>query len=77
MFIIHYVSFMKVVILYLFLGLGSLRQMPIPIFEKHRMQAWGDQIQQTLQSAYKTMLESTQLLEQAKKRVEDFILGEV
>jgi type I restriction enzyme M protein len=59
-----------------FLGLGNLGQIHIPIFEKHRMQAWGDQIQQTLRTAYETMLESTQLLEQAKQRVEELILGE-
>ncbi|MEP7288172.1 MAG: hypothetical protein ABI947_20650 [Chloroflexota bacterium] len=58
-----------------FLGLGNLRQLQIPIFDEHLMNSIGQQIEQTVQSADQAHQDAARLLETAKQRVEQMILG--
>lgn len=57
-----------------FLRLGSLKQIPIPSFEKSRMDELGEQVKSTVTQAYKAQEKAQQLLETAKQRVEQMIL---
>jgi restriction endonuclease S subunit len=59
-----------------FLGLGKLQQLPIPIFETSCMDRIGEKIQQKVNEAFQMQQEAENLLEQAKHRVEQMILGE-
>lgn len=58
-----------------FLSLTNLKKISIPIFEDSLMNYLGDKVQQTVASAYASEMEAAQLLEQAKTRVENMILG--
>lgn len=58
-----------------FLSLTNLKQVPIPIFDGARMNAVGKAIQQKVEAAYQARQEAAHLLEEAKRRVEAFILG--
>jgi hypothetical protein len=59
-----------------FLGLGSLKQIPIPIFEKSRMDELGELIKQRVNEAYLTQQQAKSMLERAKQSVEQMILGD-
>ena len=59
-----------------FLGLGNLQKLMIPIFEQSYMDRIGEQVKQKVREACQTQKEAEQLLEQAKHRVEQMILGE-
>jgi restriction endonuclease S subunit len=59
-----------------FLGLGKLQQLPIPIFETSCMDKIGEKIKQKIHEAFQMQQEAENLLEEAKHRVEQMILGE-
>lgn len=56
-----------------FLGLGNLRGMPFPIIPPKDHQRIGEMVQETVEKAYVAEHEATNLLEQAKRRVEELI----
>jgi len=58
-----------------FLGLGNLRKVPVPIFEPERMNRIGDRVQELVEAAYQAEQEANRLLEAAKGRVEEMVLG--
>jgi restriction endonuclease S subunit len=58
-----------------FLGLGNLRTVKIPILETVRMNALGEMIKAKINEATETQQSAKQLLEDAKRRVENMILG--
>jgi restriction endonuclease S subunit len=58
-----------------FLGLGNLRTVKIPIFEMAKMNELGEIIKAKVNEATETRQSAKQLLEDAKRRVEDMILG--
>lgn len=60
-----------------FLGLGNLRWMPFPILPSKDHLRIGDLIQKTIQSAQDAEDEASRLLETAKERVEDLIMGKM
>jgi type I restriction enzyme S subunit len=59
-----------------FLGLGNLKKVPVPIFEAERMNRIGDRVQELVEAAYQAEQEANRLLEEAKRRVEEMVLGE-
>jgi hypothetical protein len=59
-----------------FIGLGNLRRVPIPIFEKERMDELGEHVKNKVNEARRASEDAQQLLEEAKRRVEKMILGE-
>lgn len=59
-----------------FLRLGSVAQISVPIFDKSLMDELGEQVKSTVQNAYAAQKEAKQLLEMAKQRVEEMILGQ-
>ncbi len=56
-----------------FLGLGNLRGMPFPIVDPKEHSRIGDLVQATVEKAYAAEQQATNLLEQAKRRVEELI----
>ncbi len=58
-----------------FLGLGNLNKVLVPIFETERMNQLGDRVRECVESAYHAEQEAKRLLEQAKRRVEEMVLG--
>lgn len=58
-----------------FLGLGNLKTVQIPIFKTERMNELGEMIKAKVNEATETQQSAKQLLEDAKRRVEDMILG--
>jgi hypothetical protein len=58
-----------------FLGLGNLRGMPFPVISQKEQQRIGDLVQETVENAYNAERDATNLLEQAKRRVERLIEG--
>lgn len=59
-----------------FLGLGNLKQIPIPLFDESTMNTIGEAIQQKVEAAYQARQEAARLLEEAKSRVEAWVRGE-
>lgn len=58
-----------------FLGLGNLRSVQIPILERERMNELGELIKAKVTEATETLGSAKQLLDDAKRRVEDLILA--
>lgn len=58
-----------------FLGLGNLRCIPIPVYERSRMDRIADKTRETVRAARAARDESRRLLEEAKKMVEEAVLG--
>ena len=56
-----------------FLGLGNLRGMPFPVVPQKDHQHIGDKVKETVEKAYAAEREASNLLEQAKRRVEELI----
>jgi len=56
-----------------FLGLGNLRGMPFPVLEPREHSRIGDLVQESVENAYAAERQATNLLEQAKCRVEELI----
>ena len=56
-----------------FLGLGNLSGMPFPVLAPKDQQRIGDLVQETVEKAYSAEREAKNLLEQAKRRVEELI----
>lgn len=56
-----------------FLGLGNLRGMRFPVLDQKEHDRIGDLVQETVENAYKAEREAADLLEQAKRRVEELI----
>lgn len=56
-----------------FLGLGNLRGMPFPVLEAKEHRRIGDLVQETVEKAYAAEREASNLLEQAKRRVEELV----
>jgi type I restriction enzyme S subunit len=59
-----------------FLGLGNLKKVPVPILEPGQMGKIGDRVQELVEAAYQAEQEANRLLEEAKRRVEEMVLGE-
>ncbi len=58
-----------------FLGLGKLREIPVPIFDKGRMDELGEHVQGRVDAAYRAHQESRRLLEQAEHQIAQTITG--
>lgn len=58
-----------------FLGLGKLQKLMIPIFDLDYMTEIGNKVEQKVHEAFQKQEEAENLLEQAKLRVEEMILG--
>ncbi len=56
-----------------FLGLGNLQGMPFPVIAQKEQNRIGDLVKETIEKAYAAEREATNLLEQAKHRVEELI----
>jgi hypothetical protein len=56
-----------------FLGLGNLRGMPFPVLAPKEHNRIGDLVRETAESAYSAERQASELLEQAKRRVEELI----
>lgn len=56
-----------------FLGLGNLRGMPFPIVDPREHKRIGDLVQETLEEAYAAERKASDLLKQAKRKVEELI----
>jgi type I restriction enzyme S subunit len=56
-----------------FLGLGNLRGMPFPVLAVKEHNRIGDMVQETVENAYAAEQQAAELLEQAKRRVEELI----
>jgi len=56
-----------------FLGLGNLRGMPFPVLDPKEHRRIGDLVQETVEKAYAAEQQASNLLEQAKRRVEELI----
>lgn len=56
-----------------FLGLGNLRGMPFPMLDPKEHRRIGDLVQRTVEKAYAAERDASDLLEQAKRRVEELI----
>jgi len=59
-----------------FLGLGNLKQVPVPVFEPERMSEIGNKVKERVETAYQAEQEAHRLLEKAKQRVEEMVLGD-
>jgi type I restriction enzyme, S subunit len=58
-----------------FLGLGKLKKIMIPIYDEDYMNEIGKKVEQKVREAFQKAEEAENLLEQAKLRVEEMILG--
>ena len=56
-----------------FLGLGNLRGMPFPILDPKEHRKIGNLVQVTVEKAYTAEPQASNLLEKAKRRVEELI----
>lgn len=56
-----------------FLGLGNLREMPFPVVNPREHKRIGDLIQESLEAAYAAEQKASDLLKQAKRKVEEII----
>jgi len=56
-----------------FLGLGNLRGMPFPVIDQKEQQRIGNLVQETVEKAYFAERQASDLLENAKRRVEKLI----
>lgn len=58
-----------------FLGIGNLRGMPFPVIDQEEQRRIGDLVQETVEKAQSAERAASDLLENAKRRVEELIEG--
>lgn len=56
-----------------FLGLGNLRGMPFPLLDPKEQNRIGNLVQETIEKAHTAEREASELLEKAKRKVEELI----